>query len=244
MKSKKNLKTIAFDADDTLWVNDAFFNEAEQKLEELIRPYLGAGFLTEQLYQMEIRNLAIFGYGVKGFILSMIETAIEITSEQIKGSEIQQVIEIGKTMLKQPIALLREVHETILHLEQDYELMIITKGDLFDQESKIARSELAEHFQHIEIVSEKNEASYLNILKKYEIDSEQFLMVGNSLKSDILPVINLGGHAVHIPAETTWQHDQVSEAEREAMRYHELKRMGQLPELLARHFQEVGKTED
>ncbi|MBF0276221.1 MAG: HAD family hydrolase [SAR324 cluster bacterium] len=234
MNSKKFL--IAFDADDTLWVNEAFYNEAEQKLESLVGPYLKTSLLKEQLYEMETRNLSIFGYGVKGFILSMIETAIEITSEQIKGSEIQQIIDVGKDMLTQPIKLLLEVQETILHLENEYDLMIITKGDLFDQESKIARSGIADHFRFIEIVSEKNEEVYLNILKKNEIDSNRFMMVGNSLKSDILPVVNIGAHAVHIPADTTWQHEQISDFEKAKMQYHELTSMGQLPALLDQVF--------
>lgn len=237
MKSKPEIELLAFDADDTLWVNETIYLNAEEKLAGLIRPYLQFASFTDHLYQMETRNLEIFGYGIKGFLLSMIETAIELTSGRITGQEIQQIIALGKEMLAHPVELLPHVREAVIQLSAQYELMIITKGDLFDQENKIARSGLADFFHHIEIVSEKDEQTYAKLLNKYQVKPEHFLMVGNSLKSDILPVLTLGGYAVHIPFQTTWQHEQVHESAMKGYAFLELKDMGQLLAVLAQSFQ-------
>ncbi len=224
---------IAFDADDTLWPNEHYFREGEQQIIKLLERYYPGEDLLDKLYQQEIKNLHVFGYGAKGFALSMIESLIELSDGKVTGQEIQQVIEIGKMIMSSPIELISGVTETIEAL-RGYPLMIITKGDLFDQESKIARSGLADNFKMIEIVSEKDDATYLRLLKKYHIAPENFWMVGNSLKSDILPVAHIGAHAVHIPHETTWVHEMVSDKHASAYNYHELSTISELPALIKR----------
>ncbi|PWJ39962.1 HAD family hydrolase [Sediminitomix flava] len=219
---------IAFDADDTLWVNEPIFNEVEDKFAKLLLHYTSEETLKKKLFDTEIKNLHIFGYGVKGFMLSMIETAIELTNGQITGDEIHKIISWGKDMLQHPVHLLDGIEETLKELHGDYKLMIITKGDLFDQESKIARSGLADYFDHIEIVSEKDEKTYQQILDKYNIAKEEFLMIGNSAKSDVLPLINIGSQAIHIPYHTTWEHEKVDEAQKAKLPYIEISEIKQI----------------
>ncbi len=226
------IKVIAFDADDTLWENETIFTKTQQQFKSLLEPYLSGPEVDEKLYNAEIRNLRLFGYGIKGFMLSMIETAIELTNGKITGNEIQQIIEMGKFMLEHPIDILPNVEDVIKLLDASYELMVITKGDLFDQESKIARSGLGIYFDKMEIVSEKNAQTYQNILRKNNITADEFLMVGNSLKSDILPVCQIGAHAVHIPFHTTWAHEMVEIQHTEGVSYQELADISLLPEFL------------
>ncbi|MDJ1506612.1 HAD family hydrolase [Xanthocytophaga agilis] len=228
----KKIKVIAFDADDTLWVNEPIFTKTQKEFKTLLEPYLTGDEIDTKLYNAEIRNLRLFGYGVKGFMLSMIETAIELTQGKITGSEIQRIIDLGKEMIEHPIEVLPNVEETIKLLQDQYELMVITKGDLFDQESKIARSGLGIYFSKVEIVSEKNEQSYLNIIRKNNIIADEFIMIGNSLKSDILPVCKIGAHAVHIPFHVTWAHELVETHQIEGVAYQELADISLLPELL------------
>ena len=205
---------IAFDADDTLWAHENIFVDAKKRCIELLTPYLQPGMnLEEELYKFERKNLKIFGYGVKGFVLSMIETAIELSSGKISGAEIQRIIDLGKEMLDHPIDLLPYVAEAVDALEDHFTLLVITKGDLFDQENKIARSGLADRFNIVEIVSEKDTVTYANLLKRHNIDSAGFLMIGNSLKSDVLPIVEVGGRAIHLPFEHTWHHEAIHEAE-------------------------------
>ncbi|MFT6826732.1 MAG: putative hydrolase of the HAD superfamily [Roseivirga sp.] len=204
------IKTIAFDADDTLWINEPIFTKTRLRYEEILSSYFSIDESLElKLYAVEKRNLALFGYGIKGFMLSMIESAIELTEEKINGADIQRIIDLGKEMLTHPIEILPGIVETIEKLKSDYQLLIITKGDLWDQETKIARSGVADLFDHIEIVSEKTPAAYQAILDRYQIEPSSFLMIGNSLKSDILPVCEIGGNAVHIPFHDTWVHEQM-----------------------------------
>ena len=202
-------KTIAFDADDTLWHNESIFHETTLSFKNLVAHYVAPESLEERLYVVERRNLALFGYGIKGFMLSMIETIIELSDSKVTAGEIQQIIDLGKYMLTHPIHVLAGVEQTMLALKDDYRLIVITKGDLLDQESKIARSGLADYFENIEIVSEKDERTYQEVLKRNKIDINHFLMIGNSLKSDILPICGLGGRAVHIPYHLTWELDKV-----------------------------------
>ena len=204
-----NIRTIAFDADDTLWVNEPLFRINEEKFDSLLKDYISDDQITAKLYDTEIRNLKHFGYGIKGFMLSMIETAIELTNGDIKGCDLKKIIDWGKGQIEHPVNVLDDVVEVLDFLKDSYKLMIITKGDLFDQESKIARSGLADYFDIIEIVSEKDEETYLSLLKKHNLNSDELLMVGNSLKSDILPLINLGAKAIHIPFHTTWVHENI-----------------------------------
>lgn len=208
------LTHIAFDADDTLWGHEHVFVDAKAKCRDLLKDYLPAGVALEKaLYAYEKVNLQIFGYGVKGFTLSMIETAIELSAGSISGREIQQIIDIGKEMIAHPIDLLPHVQEAVEELKQHYTLLLITKGDLFAQENKIARSGLAHHFSAIEIVSEKSVETYQEVFARNGIDPSSVLMIGNSLRSDVLPVLELGGHAAHLPYKFTWHHEAVAVAD-------------------------------
>jgi putative hydrolase of the HAD superfamily len=223
---------IAFDADDTLWHNEPLYRDVQQRVGELLAPYHDAAWVTQRLYETEIRNLSHYGYGAKGFTLSLIETAIEMSEGRISGAEIGQIISFTKAMLRAPVELLDGVRETIAQLAAAHELMLITKGDLFDQETKLARSGLGDYFRRVEIVSAKTQQVYQAITAKHRLSPSRFLMVGNSLKSDILPVLALGGHAVHIPYATTWEHERVTEIELADKHFHELTRIGELPALL------------
>ena len=226
------IKTIAFDADDTLWVNEPIFTKTRLKFEKILTHYLDIVSLEEELYQVERRNLSLFGYGIKGFMLSMIETAIEMTEGKVSGTHIQQIIDLGKEMLQHPVEILPGVEEVVKAMKKEYDIMIITKGDLFDQETKIARSGLADNFGRIEIVSEKNAASYTAVMEKYGIDIKSLLMIGNSLKSDILPICEIGGQAVHIPFHDTWVHEKIEPHHVNGFEYIELNDIRELPELL------------
>lgn len=225
---------IAFDADDTLWHNETLFTLTQESFRSLMESYIDRPWTGAELYATEMRNLQHFGYGVKGFILSMVETAIEITDGTVPARIIQQIIDMGRAMIAAPVEPLPHVAETLAALAPTAPLILLTKGDLFHQESKIARSGLAEHFRHIEIVSDKTEATYAALLAKYGVAPARFLMVGNSLRSDIVPVIALGGRAVYIPYAQTWAHEQV---EREALPpgIVELEHIGLLPGWLASH---------
>lgn len=224
------IATIAFDADDTLWVNEPIFTQTRIKLEEIVAPYIPIETLEADLYKFENQNLALFGYGVKGFMLSMIETALEMTDQRLSGTDVQRIIDLGKDMLQHPIEVLPGIIETLEALKDQYELMIITKGDLFDQETKIARSGLAHYFQRVEIVSEKNPSSYQELINRNGLDINRFLMIGNSLKSDVLPVCKIGGKAIHIPFHETWVHEKVESHEAEGFEYLEL---GDVRELIS-----------
>jgi len=226
------IKTIAFDADDTLWHNERIFISAKRKYKKLLSKYLEAEWIEERLDKAEIRNIKHFGYGVKGFTLSMIETAVELTEGGIVGAEIQEIIGIAREMLKSPIEVLAGVEETIEELSREYRLMVITKGDLFDQETKIARSGLGEFFDDVEIVSQKNQKVYEKISDRYSIEPKEFVMVGNSLKSDILPVVGIGSNAVHIPYETEWFHEKVADENLQGKAYAELENISHLPDWL------------
>lgn len=229
------ITTIAFDADDTLWHNETLYSVTQEKFKRLLAPFQDAVTIDRWLYETEMRNLKFFGYGIKGFTLSMIETAIEVTDGRIGAHEIRQIIDFARDMLRAPVELLPGVHETIASLHETYRLMIITKGDLFDQESKIARSGIAGYFQHIEIVSDKTPATYAALLKRSGIRPDEFLMVGNSLKSDILPVIAAGGRAVYIPYHLTWEHETVTDDEAMTDGYVQLSHIGELPVYLRSH---------
>ena len=223
---------IAFDADDTLWHNEPHYRNAQQRVIEILARHHDAEWIRRRMDETEIRNLAHYGYGAKGFTLSLIETAIDLTEGQITGNEVGQIIALTKEMLCAPIELLDGVRETITQLAATHLLMLITKGDLFDQEGKLARSGLGDYFSRIEIVPTKTTRVYAAIAAKHAINPARFLMVGNSLKSDILPVIALGGHAVYVPYETTWEHERVPESELVGQQFHELAHITQLPALL------------
>jgi putative hydrolase of the HAD superfamily len=228
------LDLIAFDADDTLWHTEHLYSDAQERFQQLLAPYGVTDPIEHKLFAVESANLGVFGFGIKSFALSMIETAITLTSGEISGHDIQRVIDLAKNMLSADVQLLDYAEETVTRLAQDFPLMIITKGDLLDQESKIERSGLGQHFKHVEIVSDKNPASYAALLSRHHPRPEGFLMIGNSLRSDVLPVVALGARAVHIPYRLTWAHERVSPAELAGASYTELEHLGQLPELVGR----------
>ena len=203
------LRLLAFDADDTLWHNETHYAETQEAFRQLLRSSHDDGWIDARLHDTEMRNLRHYGYGIKGFTLSMIETALELTEDQLDGAGIRRVVELGKAMLDKPVEPLPGVDEVLQELAGTYDLMLITKGDLFDQETKLAKSGLGTHFSKVEIVSEKDEATYGAILEHYGIPASAFAMVGNSVKSDILPVLSMGARAVHIPYHLTWSHEVV-----------------------------------
>ena len=207
----KKIKVIAFDADDTLWVNETFFRKAEDEFCALLEEYLPKEEANKLLFDVEMQNLSLYGYGIKPFTLSLIEAAIKISNGNMKIDLVHKLIEKGKEMLREPIELIDGIDETLHQLSKKYRLVMATKGDLLDQERKLIKSGLENYFHHIEIVSDKTEKQYKKLVKHLDITEDEFLMVGNSLKSDILPVLNIGGHAFHIPFHTTWAHEMVDD---------------------------------
>jgi len=203
------VKVIAFDADDTLWVNEPYFQETEEKFCELLLPYLSRHTLSQELFKTEISNLKLYGYGIKGYILSMIEAALKISNNTISNEVIEKIIQYGKELLEKPIELLDGVEDTLESLKNDYKLVVATKGDLLDQRRKLHNSGLGKYFHHIEVMSDKQEVDYSDLVKRLDIHPSEFLMIGNSLKSDVLPVLGIGGHAIHIPFHTTWEHERI-----------------------------------
>ena len=207
--SLNGIKAIAFDADDTLWVNEHFFRQAEEEFCELMKDFLPAEQCNKLLFEIEMQNLPLYGYGIKPFTLSLIEAAIRFSDGQVPIDRLQVLIERGKKMLQEPIELLDGIEETLKALSPNYRLVMATKGDLLDQERKLIKSGLEPYFHHIEIVSDKTELQYQKLVKHLDIRPEEFLMVGNSMKSDILPVLNIDSYAFHIPYHTTWIHEMV-----------------------------------
>lgn len=226
------IEVIAFDADDTLWHNENIYRDTQSRVIEILAQYHDAEWIERRMYETEVKNLEHYGYGFKGFTLSMIETAIELTEGRISGTEIGQMIEITREMVRAPVILLDGVEETITELSTKHDLMLITKGELFEQEAKIIRSGLAERFSKIEIVRTKTPEIYRGLIGKHKLDPQSFLMVGNSMRSDVLPVLEVGGRAVHIPYETTWEHELVSEEESAHKDFLQLTSIRELPELL------------
>jgi putative hydrolase of the HAD superfamily len=229
------IELIAFDGDDTLWHSEQLFADTQERYRALLGPYLAGDVgLDDRLLATEHRNLPIFGYGAKGFTLSLIETAIEVTDGRVSGADIQAVIDLGKALLDHPVDLLDGVEDVIDALGADHDLMVITKGDLFHQETKVARSGLSERFSRIEIVSEKDDATYRRILASAAVDASRFLMVGNSVKSDILPIVALGGHAAHVPYHVTWALEQVADADAARDGFHALNHISEVVDLVRR----------
>lgn len=228
-KMNHNIKVIAFDADDTLWSNEPFFQEVERQYTEILTPYGTPKDISSELFQTEMGNLECLGYGAKAFTISMVETALRVSRNTIPASQIQQIIQLGKSLLQMPIELLLGVEKTLEELKEkgDYKLVVATKGDLLDQERKLQRSGLSSYFDHIEIMSDKTEKEYLRLLKTLQVAPETFLMVGNSLKSDIQPVLNIGGYGVHVPFEVMWKHEIT-----ESFTHPRLKQIKHLDELL------------
>jgi putative hydrolase of the HAD superfamily len=207
-----NLKVIAFDADDTLWVNEPYFRHTEEQFYNLLGEYSSQRGLERDLLKIEIDNIGLYGYGIKGFVLSMIETALKVTDNKISSEVIGRIIGLGKEMMNQPIELLDGVEEVLESLKDKYRLVVATKGDLLDQERKLKKSGIIHYFHHIEIMSEKDDANYLKLIKHLDIQPAELMMVGNSLKSDIVPVLNVGGYGVHVPYHITWAHEHIEDS--------------------------------
>ncbi|WP_306589537.1 HAD family hydrolase [Geothrix sp. 21YS21S-4] len=204
------LRTLAFDADDTLWHNETHYAEAQGAFRDLLRAYHDDAWIDARLHDTEMRNLRRYGYGIKGFTLSMIETALELTDHRLDGAGLRKVLAVGQAMLDKPVEPLPGVVEVLEALQAEFTLMVVTKGDLFDQEAKLAKSGLASQFERIEILSEKDEAAYAALLRRHRLAPGEFTMVGNSVKSDILPVLAVGARAIHIPYHLTWAHEVVA----------------------------------
>jgi putative hydrolase of the HAD superfamily len=225
---------VALDADDTLWHNEPLYTSAREQFCALLTKYQPAGIPDSRLYEVEMRNLELFGYGVKGFVLSMIETAIELTGGRLESGDVRAIIGWGHEMLASPVELLDGVPQAIEDLAREYPLILVTKGDLLHQESKLARSGLGQHFKGIEIVSEKDARVYRGVMARYGVEPRRFVMVGNSLRSDVLPVLEAGAHAVYVPYEVTWVHEHVPAEALADLQYHEIPHIRDLPALLER----------
>ena len=215
----QNIKIIGFDADDTLWINETYFRDAEREFCKLLSNYETPNKIDQELFKKEIGNLPLYGYGVKAFVLSMVESALELSNHGVSTKTIEAILNIGKDMLNKPVELLEGVEEVLKDLSKKYRLILATKGDLLDQERKLEKSGLTDHFHHIEVLSDKKEDNYSKLLKHLDIQPSEFLMIGNSLKSDVLPLVNIGAHAIHVPFHTTWAHEQVSEHETNGKTY-------------------------
>ncbi|MDO6597969.1 HAD family hydrolase [Oceanihabitans sp. 2_MG-2023] len=231
-KAYQNIKVIGFDADDTLWVNETYFRNAELEFAKLLGGFETANKVDQELFKMEIKNLPLYGYGVKGFILSMVEMALELSNYTISNTTIEKILNIGKEMLNAPVVLLDGVVETLETLSKKYRLIVATKGDLLDQERKLEKSGLLDYFHHIEVLSDKKEENYSKLLKHLDINPAEFLMIGNSLKSDILPLININANAIHVPFHTTWAHEQVTEKETKDKAFKTVKNVREILNLL------------
>jgi len=223
---------IAFDACDTLWHYERLYAETQAKITNLLAPFGASEEIDAHLNQVELGNVHLYGYGIKGFALSMIEAATELGDGRLSSKDVQAIISYAKEMLEADIQLIEHVPEVVSDLATKYHLAIITKGDLLEQETKVSRSGLASHFQQIEIVGQKTPETYARILENFNIAPERFLMVGNSLRSDILPVLELGGNAVYIPSDTTWVHEMVEATPTEQVGFYQLEHIGELPALL------------
>ncbi len=223
---------IAFDADDTLWDNEHLYLRAERLLQQILLPYCPPEHTAAILHRIDIANLPDFGYGIKAYTLSMVETALEASAGCITAEELRQVIDLARVMLHAPVELLPHAEECVQALFQSHLLMLITKGDAHDQASKLARSGLQEYFSQVEIVADKTQAVYADIFKRHRLVPEHLLMVGNSLRSDILPVIELGGQAVYVPNRNTWAHENTPPSDIHHGRYHEIAHLGELADLV------------
>ncbi len=226
------VRVVGFDGDDTLWHSETRFHVTQGAFRDLLRGHVPEADIDTRLHQMEMQNLAIYGYGVKSFTLSMLETAIELTQAKIPAADLEVILGWGKRMLMQPTELLPGVQETLRLLSAEHDLLLITKGDLFDQESKLARSGLGELFLGVEILTEKSVDTYQGVFRRRGIDPAEFVMVGNSLRSDVVPVVALGGRAVHIPYEVTWQHEHVPEDELPKQGWRRISTIAELPAAL------------
>ncbi|QQU03205.1 HAD family hydrolase [Myroides odoratus] len=203
------IKVVAFDADDTLWINEPFFREAEQQFCILMEDYLTHQSISQILFKTQVDNLPLYGYGIKGFTLSMIESAEIISKGTLNVKIIDKIVKIGKGLLTKPVELIDDVEAILQELQTKYRLVVATKGDLKDQHRKLHKSGLGSYFHHIEVMTDKEKIDYEKLLLRLDVQPEEFIMIGNSLRSDVLPVLELGGYAVHVPFHTTWLHEHI-----------------------------------
>lgn len=228
----KKIKVISFDADDTLWQNENLFRETEQKFCRLMTPYTNKDNALKILWKMEVKNIPLYGYGIKAFTLDMIEAALKISKNNLTAKEVKKIIAIGNKIIKSPVILFKGAEQTLKTLSKKYRIIVTTKGDLLEQENKVYRSGLAKYLHHIEVMSEKDKKSYARLLKELNVKPQEFLMVGNSVKSDILPVLALGANAVFIPSKFTWFYEDGDASKIPAGNYLKLQKISQLLEFL------------
>lgn len=226
------LDVIAFDADDTLWHNEDLYLSGKERCREILEPYGLSDVLDSRLDEIEIGNLRYYGYGVSGFVFSLIETAIDLTEGAVTGKELKPLLDLSREMLTAEVRLFDHAENALALLANSYPLMMITKGELFHQQNKIARSGVEHYFQSVEVVSDKTPQAYAALLDRHGLQPGRFMMVGNSLRSDILPVLEIGGWAVYIPHELTWAHEEVDLQEMGKKRFYQLEHLGELVDLL------------
>lgn len=225
------LTTIAFDADDTLWHNERFFQESQQRFAELLDTFADAEKVEQALTNAERRNIGFYGFGVKGFTLSMLETATALAGDELPASAVREILSLGKAMLEHPVEILPGVIDALETLKGEYDLLVITKGDLFDQERKLLQSGLADHFTQVEIVSDKTPDTYRRIFDRHGQGTARSVMIGNSLKSDVLPALEAGSWAIHVPHDLTWALEHAEEPAGHP-RYRRADTVGAVPALL------------
>lgn len=228
-----DIRLVGFDGDDTLWKSEDYYRDAQLEFERVVAQYVDLSDAHERLYAIEKRNLALFGYGVKGMTLSMVEAAVAITDARIAARDLHRIVEIGKALLQHPVDLLPGIREAVETIAGNHAIVLITKGDLFHQEAKVRQSGLADLFRRIEIVSEKDASTYARVLGEFELAPAQFAMIGNSLRSDIVPVLELGGWGVHMPYHVTWAHEAEAVLPLDAQRLRQVDDASQLAKAIA-----------
>ncbi|QOW25894.1 HAD family hydrolase [Lysobacter sp. H23M47] len=226
---------VGFDADDTLWRSQDYFDEAQEAFEQILAPWadLDRPGARDRLYQVESGNIGVFGYGVKGMVLSMLEAAIELSDARISAADLQRILGLGKELLRHPVELLPGIAEAVEAIAREHPVVMITKGDLFHQEAKVRDCGMADLFGRIEIVSEKDPATYRRLLAEFGLQAPQFLMIGNSLRSDILPVLALGGWGIHVPYHSTWVHERAAPVPEGERRFRQVNTAAALPAAVA-----------
>jgi putative hydrolase of the HAD superfamily len=229
-RTRAGIAMVGFDADDTLWRSQDYFDEAQARFERIVSAYVDLADVGKRLYEYESRNIAFFGYGVKGMALSMVEAAVEITEARISAQDLHRIVGLAKELLRHPVEVLDGVRDAVEAVAAEHPVVLITKGDLFHQEQKVRDSGLADLFRRIEIVSEKDAPTYARLLEEFGVPASRFLMVGNSLRSDIAPVLELGGWGVHVPYHTTWAHEAEAQLRHGGDRMRTVAAIAELPQ--------------
>ncbi|MCK5817040.1 MAG: HAD family hydrolase [Candidatus Marinimicrobia bacterium] len=230
MKNKPNIKYIAFDADDTLWDNEPFYRALEHVFNEIMLDKMTPEESSAELFKTEIANLPLFGYGAKAYTLSILETALRLSNDTLPAASVRRILDAGKQLTDSPLVLLDNVEKVLKALAPKYKLILATKGDLLDQERKLKKSRLEKYFHHIEIMSDKQTGDYKKLFQHLDITANEFLMIGNSMRSDIFPVVELGGFAIHVPYQTTWEHEKMDDVDLPDNRFMEIDTLLNIPE--------------